>query len=80
MKLQKPTSEQVKAARTLANQTQEEAALSVHLANYKTWQTYELGERSMSVSTWELYLIKNFVLKKETSTHKMLSSILKIIG
>lgn len=80
MKLKKPTSDQVKKARLLANQTQEEAANEVHLANYKTWQNYELGERTMSVAAWELYLIKNFILKQNTSSQKLLSNILKKIG
>ena len=80
MKLKKPTKDQVRSARLLADQTQDEAASTVHLANYKTWQNYELGDRNMSLATWELYLIKNFILKNDASEQKKVNEILKKIG
>lgn len=72
-----PTPDQVKNARVLAGQTQEEAAKTLYMANYKVWQNYELGKRSMSIPLWELYLIKIFALEDKQAFEKKLKKILK---
>ena len=74
--LTSPTKEQVKKARDLAGQTQDEAAKTLHMANYKVWQNYELGNRVMSKSLWELYLLKTFGLSGDNYP-KNLETILK---
>ena len=74
--LASPTKEQVKKARDLAGQTQDEAAKILHMANYKVWQNYELGNRAMSKSLWELYLIKTFGLT-DVDYKKNLKNILE---
>ena len=53
----KPTPDQIRAARTLAGQSQEEAAQLVHVTG-RAWRRWESGEREISGAAWELYLIK----------------------
>jgi DNA-binding transcriptional regulator YiaG len=53
----KPTPDQIRAARTLAGQSQEEAAQLVHVTG-RAWRRWESGEREISGACWELYLIK----------------------
>jgi len=53
----KPTPDQIRAARTLANQSQDEAAQLVHVTG-RAWRRWESGEREISGAAWELYLIK----------------------
>jgi len=53
----KPTPDQIRAARTLANQSQDEAAQLVHVTG-RAWRRWESGEREISGAGWELYLIK----------------------
>ena len=72
-----PTPDQVKNARALAGQTQEDAAKTVHMANYKVWQNYELGKRVMSLPLWELYLIKTFTLFDKDDYEDEIKKILK---
>lgn len=55
--MQKPTSEQICAAREAAGLTQSAAAALVH-ANLRSWQKWEAGERAMHPAFWELFLIK----------------------
>ena len=52
-----PTPDQIRAARTLAGQSQEEAAQLVHVTG-RAWRRWESGEREISGTAWELYLIK----------------------
>lgn len=56
--MQKPTSEQVCAAREAAGLTLAAAAALVH-ANTRSWQKWEAGERAMHPAFWELFLIKS---------------------
>jgi len=53
----KPTKEQVKEARLKAGLTQKRAAELIYLASYQTWQRFELGQRTMSESDYELFLL-----------------------
>ena len=53
----KPTPDQIRAARTLASQSQDEAAQLVHVTG-RAWRRWESGEREISGAAWELYLIK----------------------
>jgi DNA-binding transcriptional regulator YiaG len=52
-----PSPEQIKAARTLASQSQAQAAELVHVTG-RAWRRWESGEREISGAAWELYLIK----------------------
>lgn len=52
-----PTPAQVRAARTLAQHSQDEAAQLVHVTG-RAWRRWESGEREISGAAWELYLIK----------------------
>ena len=52
-----PSPAQIKAARTLARQSQDEAAQLVHVTG-RAWRRWESGEREISGAAWELYLIK----------------------
>lgn len=52
--MQKPTSEQICAAREAAGLTQSAAAALVH-ANLRSWQKWEAGERAMHTAFWELF-------------------------
>ena len=53
----KPTPDQIRAARTLASHSQDEAAQLVHVTG-RAWRRWESGEREISGACWELYLIK----------------------
>jgi len=53
----KPTPDQIRAARTLASHSQDEAAQLVHVTG-RAWRRWESGEREISGAAWELYLIK----------------------
>ena len=77
--LTSPTKEQVKKARDLAGQTQDEAAKTLHMANYKVWQNYELGNRVMSKSLWELYLMKTFGLSGDDYQKNLRKILEKIL-
>lgn len=52
-----PSPAQIRAARMLAEQTQDQAALLVHVTG-RAWRRWESGERQISGAAWELYLIK----------------------
>ena len=52
-----PTPAQIRAARMLACQSQEQAAELVHVTG-RAWRRWESGEREISGAAWELYLIK----------------------
>ncbi len=56
-----PTPAQIKAAREVAGDTQQEAAETVHAA-MRTWQDWEAGIADMHPGLWELYLIKAEVI------------------
>lgn len=60
-----PTPAQVRAARTLAQHSQDDAAQLVHVTG-RAWRRWESGERLISGAAWELYLIKalGFALTK----------------
>jgi len=53
----KPTPDQIRAARTLASHSQDEAAQLVHVTG-RAWRRWESGEREISGACWDLYLIK----------------------
>lgn len=52
----KPTPEQIRAARMAAGLTQSQSAELVGLSHENRWQEYEAGRRSPSRQTWELFL------------------------
>jgi len=52
-----PTADQIRAARVLAGQTQDQAAELVHVTG-RAWRRWESGDREISGAAWELYLIK----------------------
>lgn len=62
--MQKPTSEQICAAREAAGLTQSAAAALVH-ANLRSWQKWEAGERAMHPAFWELFQIKSVSIKEK---------------
>lgn len=55
--MDKPTKEQIRAARKAAGLTQEAAGAMVHHAR-RTWQDWELGHRAMDPAVFELFQIK----------------------
>tara|TARA_Y100000114_G_C11711130_1_gene303542 strand:+ start:655 stop:996 length:342 start_codon:yes stop_codon:yes gene_type:complete len=55
--MQKPTPEQVKAARTAVGHSQTQAAETIYKAT-RTWQQWEAGDRVMDPALFELYCIK----------------------
>lgn len=55
--MEKPTPEEVKAARIEAGLKQREAADLVHVT-LRAWQTWEEGSRAISLTAWELFKIK----------------------
>ena len=55
--LTKPTPQAVLAARKAAGLTQEGAGQLLG-SNNRQWRLYEAGDRAMSVSLWELFLLK----------------------
>lgn len=57
LRMEKPTPEEVKEARTRAGLKQREAAELVHVA-LRAWQSWEDGSRQMSLTAWELFNIK----------------------
>lgn len=61
-----PTKEEVKAARELAQLTQDEAG-KVLSTDWKGWQQWEYGKRNMPRSKWELFLIKTRAARKKNS-------------
>ena len=58
-----PTTEQIRAARKLAGQTQKQAAQVVYRAAFQRWQEWETGTHRMDPAVFELYLIKTGQLK-----------------
>lgn len=52
-----PTIKAIKAAREAVHQSMEEAAREVHV-NREAWWKWETGKNEMSLTAWELYLIK----------------------
>lgn len=55
--MENPNTEQVKAARTAAGHTQDQAA-DVIYKGLRTWQQWESGDRKMDPALYELYMIK----------------------
>lgn len=55
---QKPSAEQLRAARLAAGLTQSEAAAMVHLAHLYRWSEMERGLVQMDAARWELFIIK----------------------
>jgi len=55
--LKQPTPQQIKQARLDSGLTQTQAAKLVH-AGLRTFQHWESGNRTMSKSNWELFIIK----------------------
>lgn len=51
------TPTEIKAARTAAGLTQQQAAALIH-CGASTWQSWELGTRKMHPAFWELFAIK----------------------
>ena len=47
----------IRSARQAAGLTQSAAAGQVH-ANWRTWQSWEYGDRRMPLAAWELFLRK----------------------
>jgi len=66
MKLEQPTPEQIKQARYTAGKTLTQAAEIVHV-NLRTWQKWERAERAMSLTAWELFLLKTGQIKLRTA-------------
>lgn len=60
----KPSAAQVRLLRKILGITQEEAGSRVYSSRL-AWQKYELGERQMPASTYELFLLKHRLLEPE---------------
>lgn len=60
-----PISEDIRAARKHAGDTQEQAGQRVY-AGRRTWQDWENGVAQINLAAWELYLIKT---GQSTTTH-----------
>jgi len=56
----KPTPQEIKQARVNAGLTQSAAAALIHQTT-RAWQQYEAGDREISLSAWELFLIKTSI-------------------
>ena len=66
-----PSKEEVKAARMACgpDETQAKAASRVYL-EWRTWQDYELGQRTMMPAVFELYLTKTKRLRDKIAALK----------
>jgi DNA-binding transcriptional regulator YiaG len=58
-----PTPAQIRMVREQAGLTQTEAARMVH-AGLRAWQHWEMGDRTISLATWELFTLKVGIEKK----------------
>lgn len=58
MEIKQPTAATVRKTRLKLGLTQAQAANPIHKAA-RTWRQWEAGTRAMSVTSWELFLIKN---------------------
>jgi len=56
----KPTPQQIKQARIDAGLTQSAAAALIH-QTVRAWQQYEAGDREISLTAWDLFLIKTSI-------------------
>lgn len=56
--MNRPTPEQVKAARESAGLSQADAATLVGSNSYQRWYEWETGKRNMPAAKFELFLIK----------------------
>lgn len=57
MRIQKPTPDQIRAARKAAGLTQKQAAELVHAGHVVNWNTWEKGRFGMPRAAWHLFLI-----------------------
>ena len=56
-KLEPPSPDAIRAARSKAKHTQQEAATVVH-STARRWREWEAGDHRMPPATWELYLLR----------------------
>jgi len=56
--LERPTTDEIRAARADANLDRAQAAALVHLGHAVRWAEYETGVRTIDVARWELFLLK----------------------
>ena len=72
--MNKPTPQDVLAARKAAGLTQEQAAQMLWSHN-RAWRMYESGNRALSAPLWELFLLKtgqhpNLTLMEKPNDHR----------
>jgi hypothetical protein len=56
--LERPTTDEIRAARADANLDRAAAAALVHLGHAVRWAEYETGARGIDLAKWELFLLK----------------------
>lgn len=56
--MEKPTPEQIRAARLAAGLTQVQAGQAVYSA-LRTWEDWEAGRRGMHPAIWHLFLLRS---------------------
>lgn len=56
--IDRPTTDEIRAARADANLDRAAAAALVHLGHAVRWAEYETGTRAIDMAKWELFLLK----------------------
>jgi hypothetical protein len=56
--IHRPTADEIRAARIEAELDRAAAAALVHLGHANRWAEYENEARTISLATWELFLLK----------------------